>query len=342
MNRRSFYLMNAASSVAFALSISITGVQTAAIDTRASTATAALAAAPSSGQSEAQPQRAGSASRYVRKPVDWVALNPEFRGATYVNDTATCFKCHLPTTSYDHTVHAAALRYGAGAAAAAECETCHGPRSGHVEKPTDFLGHGLLEPKEQSAVCLQCHDGGSRMGWKAGPHNAAEVSCSACHMVMEKKSDRALLSVASTTELCYRCHLDVRGEMLKTSHHPVREGRLDCASCHNVHGATEGLLVKNTLNETCFTCHTEKRGPFLWEHAPVREGCDTCHMPHGSNQRFLLTNRDPFMCLTCHSYGGHINLPRYNRTSNPYGNGCTNCHITTHGSNHPSGAKQTR
>ena len=89
MSRRSLYLMNAASSVAFALSISITGVQTAAIDTRASTATAALAAAPSSGQSEAPPQRAGSASRYVRKPVDRVALNPECRGATNVNDTAT-------------------------------------------------------------------------------------------------------------------------------------------------------------------------------------------------------------------------------------------------------------
>ena len=45
---------------------------------------------------------------------------------------------------------------------------------------------------------------------------------------------------------------------------------------------------------------------------------------------------------TCHSYGGHINLPRYNRVSNPYGSGCVNCHITTHGSNHPSGAKFTR
>jgi DmsE family decaheme c-type cytochrome len=130
--------------------------------------------------------------------------------------------------------------------------------------------------------------------------------------------------------------------MMKVSHHPVREGRMDCASCHNPHGSTPALLVRNTLNETCTTCHSEKRGPFLWEHAPVRESCTNCHTPHGSTHRTLLIRKDSFLCLSCHSYGGHINLPRYNRVSNPYGSGCVNCHITTHGSNHPSGAKQTR
>jgi DmsE family decaheme c-type cytochrome len=159
---------------------------------------------------------------------------------------------------------------------------------------------------------------------------------------MKKASERALLAKATAPETCYQCHAEVRGEAMKMSHHPVREGRMDCASCHNPHGSTPGLLIKNTLNETCVTCHTEKRGPFLWEHAPVRESCSNCHTPHGSNNRNLLTAKDSFLCLSCHSYGGHINLPRYNRVSNPYGSGCVNCHITTHGSNHPSGAKQTR
>jgi DmsE family decaheme c-type cytochrome len=133
----------------------------------------------------------------------------------------------------------------------------------------------------------------------------------------------------------------VRVEGNKMSHHPVREGRMDCASCHNPHGSTPGLLVKSTLNDTCYTCHAEKRGPFIWEHEPTRESCANCHTPHGSNQRSLLTSKDPFLCLSCHSYGGHVNLPRYNRVGSSYG-GCTSCHITTHGSNHPSGAKFTR
>jgi len=212
----------------------------------------------------------------------------------------------------------------------------------HLEDPTDVLAFEKLAPAAQSGVCLQCHEGGSRIGFKAGPHHSAEVSCTSCHVVMQKKSERALLAKATPTQLCYECHTEVRAETLKTSHHPIREGRMECSSCHNPHASTESLLVKNTVNETCATCHADKRGPFLWEHAPVRESCSTCHTPHGSNQRFLLTQREPFLCLTCHSYGGHVNLPRYNRTSNPYGNGCTNCHITTHGSNHPSGAKQTR
>jgi DmsE family decaheme c-type cytochrome len=117
---------------------------------------------------------------------------------------------------------------------------------------------------------------------------------------------------------------------------------MDCTGCHNPHGSTPSLLTKNTLNETCYSCHAEKRGPFVWEHAPARETCANCHTPHGSNQRNLLAGKDPFLCLGCHSYGGHINLPRYNRVSNPYGSGCTNCHLSVHGSNHPSGAKLTR
>jgi DmsE family decaheme c-type cytochrome len=168
------------------------------------------------------------------------------------------------------------------------------------------------------------------------------VGCFLHRLVMKKQTERGLLVKVSTPETCYQCHGEVRGETMKMSHHPVREGRLDCGSCHNPHGATPGLLVKNTINETCVTCHTEKRGPFLWEHPPVRETCLNCHTPHGSNHRNLLTSKDPFLCLSCHSYGGHVNLPRYNRVSSPYGSGCVNCHITTHGSNHPSGAKQTR
>ena len=159
---------------------------------------------------------------------------------------------------------------------------------------------------------------------------------------MEKKSERALLAKQTVTETCYSCHAEVRADANKMSHHPVREGRMDCASCHNAHASTPALLAKHTINDTCNACHTEKRGPFVREHAPVRENCATCHAAHGSNQRNLLTSKDPFLCLSCHSYGGHINLPRYNRVSNPYGNGCSNCHVSTHGSNHPSGAKLTR
>ncbi|MEW5983950.1 MAG: DmsE family decaheme c-type cytochrome [Acidobacteriota bacterium] len=278
----------------------------------------------------------------TRKPVDWAAINPAFAGATFVNDRETCLSCHEDDMkAFDATTHAKAFRHSAPTVGG-ECEACHGPRSKHVEEPGNVFATSPMTAAQASAICQQCHAGGPRMGWKAGAHQSNDLSCTSCHTVMEKRSERALLSRASSGDLCYQCHAEVRAESMKPSHHPIREGRMECAGCHNVHGAVPDLLVKSTINETCATCHAEKRGPFLWEHAPVRESCSNCHTPHGSNQRNLLTTKDPFLCLSCHNYGGHINLPRYNRTSNPYGNGCTNCHIATHGSNHPGGAKQMR
>lgn len=273
-------------------------------------------------------------------PVNWEKLNPAFKDATFVNDDTTCATCHEDSMAkYAGTSHAHALAV-ADSPLKGNCESCHGPRSAHIEDPDVSLA--INDARGQSAVCQQCHEGGSRMAWKAGAHLSADVSCTSCHVVMERRSPKALLARSSVSATCDSCHTDVNADLNKMSHHPVREGSMDCASCHNVHGATQGLLLKTTVNDTCVSCHAEKRGPFLWEHGPVREDCATCHTPHGSNQRNLLVQKDPFLCLTCHSYGGHINLPRYNRTSNPYGSGCTNCHITTHGSNHPSGAKFTR
>jgi DmsE family decaheme c-type cytochrome len=228
------------------------------------------------------------------RSVDWKKMNPAFDGATFVDDVSVCASCHEEAVSgFRHTIHARAL--GAGTGAANQCESCHGPRSKHVEEPSAELAFSGLAAKQQTSVCLQCHEGGSRFGYKAGAHQSADVSCTSCHDVMTKRSDRALLARSSGAETCYQCHGDVRGAMMKASHHPVREGSLDCSSCHEPHGSKRGLLVKNTLNETCTTCHTEKRGPFLWEHAPVRESCDNCHEPHGSNHRSLLNAKDSFL-----------------------------------------------
>ncbi len=76
---------------------------------------------------------------------------------------------------------------------------------------------------------------------------------------------------------------------------------MDCASCHDPHDSTKPKMVSaEWVNEKCLTCHTEKRGPFLWEHAPVRENCLNCHDPHGSNHDKLLVAKQPYLCQRCH------------------------------------------
>jgi DmsE family decaheme c-type cytochrome len=274
--------------------------------------------------------------------VDWAAINPAFAGAVYVRDAEVCAACHEEVIEpYNRTAHGRAFAHGPrDALEALNCESCHGPRSHHVEGPDSSLA---MTNKHYEVICLQCHQDSERMYWQSSLHQRTAVNCTSCHTVMEKRSDRALLAQPGQSTLCYTCHTNVRAEMHKSSHHPVREGRIECSSCHNVHGSpARGMLAKATVNETCHSCHQEKRGPFLWEHPPVRENCLNCHEPHGSNNRDLLISKGPSQCVTCHQYGGHINQFRYNRVSTPYGQGCVNCHMTVHGSNHPSGAKFNR
>jgi DmsE family decaheme c-type cytochrome len=244
----------------------------------------------------------------------------------------------------------------------ATCESCHGPGDAHVEsgEATDILNPARLEAPEAERACATCHDNQrTHANWRQSEHRRSGVTCVDCHAMHQATPPRrarllepapmaageATLdeSMVRTTELCLSCHADVRSKMQRTSHHPVREGKMGCTSCHDPHGSNGPSAVRgSTVNEACLSCHEEKRGPFLWEHAPVRQDCQTCHEPHGSNNRALLAGKEAFVCMQCHSYGGHINLPRYNRVSNPYGSGCVNCHTMVHGSNHPSGAKLTR
>lgn len=283
-----------------------------------------------------------AASAAGAQQVDWERINPAFKGATFVKDDKACESCH-ETMNHKFGLSAHAETFKAGKTAVkGGCESCHGPRSKHIEDPAPVAEWRSLTKVQQSGICMQCHAGGSRMTFLSGAHVAGDVSCTSCHAVKDPRDRTGVLARARSTALCYSCHATAKVQMAKTSHHPVREGRMECASCHNVHGSNPALLKTASLNETCTSCHSEKRGPYLWEHAPVRESCATCHDAHGSTNRKLLNKKEAFLCLSCHSYGGHINLPRYNRTSNPQGEGCVNCHMTIHGSQHPSGPKFTR
>jgi DmsE family decaheme c-type cytochrome len=127
---------------------------------------------------------------------------------------------------------------------------------------------------------------------------------------------------------------------------PVREGKLTCSSCHNVHGAANVKLLKtgSTVTEACYSCHAEKRGPMLWEHAPVTENCTTCHDPHGSSNERMLVAKQPFLCQRCHVtsrhpptvYEGYL-LNNSTNGNKIYGRSCMVCHQQVHGSNAPSG-----
>jgi DmsE family decaheme c-type cytochrome len=168
---------------------------------------------------------------------------------------------------------------------------------------------------------------------------------------------------ARALETCTQCHKNVKAQIEASSHHPVREGKMSCADCHNPHGTTtQNLISADHVNEKCYECHAEMRGPFVWQHEPVVESCLNCHKPHGSNHDKLLVRKNPFLCQSCHSKPDHssrlyalgTNQAGLNVHSAPentangsggsrlFGSACNNCHPTVHGSNHPSGKYFTR
>ncbi len=269
----------------------------------------------------------------------------------------TCLGCHDEQGGiFKQSIHARLMPARKGVEFQRTCETCHGPGSLHAAAAGDKDNPGFhtiknltnLPASEANAACLTCHRGGMQSHWKGSPHDLKDVKCVDCHQVHQaEKTMKAHLLKAEPPELCYGCHTDKKAQMKRSAHMPVREGDINCTSCHNPHGGViDHNLKGDSVNENCYSCHADKRGPYLWEHAPVRENCLNCHDPHGSHNDHLLREREPLLCQRCHSGSGHPstewsggigNTQLSQNAARLMVQGCTNCHSNIHGSNDPSG-----
>ena len=273
-------------------------------------------------------------------------------------DATDCITCHEPAVAKMKATKHFGLEQS--------CATCHDRDKSMIHskdqadgKATPGPSFKSLKPNEINATCLDCHEKGKQENWMGGKHDARKVACTTCHSVHTFKSAKAQLKAVTDSETCSTCHKTERAQMQRQSHHPVREGKMSCSSCHNPHdGSRPKMLQAESTNELCYKCHAEKRGPFLFEHAPVREDCVSCHAPHGSNHKRLLVQKLPNLCWNCHLTGsGHFgsgdNLStelgaRIAPPGAPAGfptansrfieKSCKNCHVNLHGSNSPSGA----
>ncbi|HEY4941127.1 MAG TPA: DmsE family decaheme c-type cytochrome [Rhizomicrobium sp.] len=277
---------------------------------------------------------------------------------TYVGQKA-CETCHQQeTANWAHTIHAAAFTFNPrGSTETKGCEACHGPGSAHVANPSDFttiisFSHKSLTPvPQQNAQCMTCHQGGARIFWHGSIHENNNLACSDCHNPMSNFAAHGLTARESINETCFSCHKVQRAQFNMRSHMPLPEGKITCVDCHSPHGSTTDPLLKaSSVNDVCYGCHADKRGPFLFEHAPVRENCLNCHNPHGSNFESLLTAPRPMLCQSCHAQAGHPAqlLTRGNLASGPMpdprllATSCQTCHVNIHGSNDPSGSRFER
>lgn len=267
-------------------------------------------------------------------------------------DVADCRVCHDKAVgpTFEHSKHSRIDQ---------SCSNCHTGVAEHARSQMAGEKGPVPSLKNQSAkqineTCLTCHEKANQASFLSSMHARRNVSCTSCHSIHNFKSVKAQLKTAADPDTCFSCHKSERAKSMRTSHHPVREGKMGCVSCHNPHDGTNPKMISaNSINEKCYQCHTEKRGPFLYEHAPVREECVTCHDPHGSNHERLLLAKLPFLCQRCHFSGHGITADNLSsleglpvappgstvtRSSRNTERGCKQCHLAIHGSNSPSGA----
>ena len=261
-----------------------------------------------------------------------------------------CNACHVEQAAHagPHSVlDDSAWQARTGQALA--CLNCHGDASEHIA--TAGGRNGIFAFREESALeqtarCQGCHRD-THPAYDRSAHALAGLTCSSCHEQHGQGAATALLREARTpldldavgveTRICFDCHGAQFAEFAFNERHRLREGILECTSCHDPHASATRSLLGGFKQQQCLDCHIDKGGPFVFEHAASRvEGCTACHGPHGSPNRHMLGHqRVGELCFTCHAA-----VPQFHSGFSPAGpprfgldTQCTNCHTTIHGSN---------
>ncbi len=236
------------------------------------------------------------------------------------------------------------------------CETCHGQGAEHVASGGKSFAGMVRFTKgtpnsalERSETCLKCHQKRERLFWCGSIHETQGLTCTTCHAVHTGPgaAGRFQLTNLTVEDTCKTCHKQQVAAEYNISHHPQREGKMSCASCHNPHGTASPKLI-NAVNtrELCFKCHAQYRGPFVFQHPPVMEDCFNCHQPHGGPFPSLLKAPPIRLCRECHISFHNIKFsgiaPNKTggtriRSNQMMGGACLNCHKNIHGSNNLNG-----
>ncbi len=235
-----------------------------------------------------------------------------------------CTECHEDV--------ATAFKTGPHFVGKAACIDCHGDPAKHIEtggeKGTILAFKDKNTALQNTKQCLACHQD-TCVQYMSGPHGKASMSCTDCHGIHKTGHNRALLQ-APAGKLCAGCHQDVMAQFNLNERHRLKEGILECTTCHDPHKPAARERLGGLKQQECLKCHTDKAGPFIFEHeASAIEGCSSCHEVHGSPNRHLLKFQSVGeLCFSCHAAA-----PSWHRGLKSADANCASCHSAVHGSN---------
>ena len=264
-------------------------------------------------------------------------------------------------SEWGHSAHADT--FDAGQGANTTCASCKSPRNWD---PTDLAGQA------QALDCNACKrvPGAPRPALEGGVPIAQKdwhnVGCEICH---EPVGDSYYTSisfwnqamgkyepVASTTELCAKCHEAQHGfQVIEEQTASVAHQGWECTRCHGAHGAPSACTnchdpkvgkgaQEHALHPkvNCTACHdagglsiwhdTDSNSKHYGEYAAVRFGhalrswtshdltlqvqCERCHHPQGAGQTVVAAN---IGCTQCHPDGAaSVWCAAFTRNSDPY------------------------
>jgi len=301
----------------------------------------ALAVWAAAGPQEKKPQEKAAEQKGTE-----AAKKKEYVGSE------TCAGCHDEiSTHFKKNPHATLETNKKRGWETKACESCHGPGSVHAETNS---ADDIRSPKNMKAasideMCLSCHKNQpTHVGRLQSSHARNSVPCTSCHNMHKTGAESTAVQYRQASGInkqCSTCHPDVWASFQKVYRHKLNEGAMSCTSCHNPHASflNRNMRLTSGNEPGCLGCHSDKRGPFVFEHAPVKnEPCRICHEVHGSNNpRMLIRAQVLNLCMECHSnvpglkqattIGGvptafhDLRSPRYQN--------CTICHQKIHGSN---------
>ncbi len=106
-----------------------------------------------------------------------------------------------------------------------------------------------LKASQLNETCLSCHEKAGQANYLSSMHARRNVACTSCHSVHDFKTSKAQLKTATESEACFQCHKTERAKSMRTSHHPVREGKMGCTSCHNPHDGSQPKMLQGRLGQ---------------------------------------------------------------------------------------------